>query len=507
MVRVVPITVEGGRVIENRGEETNNIKIKYEESYTEDFRNQGHSKTQHEKNEKKVPNRPDMNNEKGRIIPIKLSEEYSRDSYQAVVLQTNPRSLRSVQNTDESQHKNVREKSDKSLTPILRPAANANVKTQQPIPAVITSGQAGSDEKQKLWQNNWKTAGHKDRRKGGMELGKSNEEESRKRASSLQEVNKIWQDLQQLDSLPTKDKSVTDIIVEPRLLERPPLSPVSLTKHYLPKSRKQSTPPTPMQTSTPITARKSSKPNSLKTSNQERPILPSLNLEPQYMSRSIPHFGFLPKRETKPGFISPTYTPGTRSSQAALRTRTIGYNNQGTSETECSPKSNTMPRTRTIWPENYDNMQHMLQKHSTNIDPKATSDTNFLSETPQSRCQSPPDHESPSNHSIYLKSESDNVNNEDDEESESPYEWMDFKDTNGQPRRGSIVNSPLRGSKDIKKCDKKGKSWKDEPRRGERGRTPASKKGRSVRTYSLSLGSDASTQTEGDPKKIGCQVM
>ena len=29
------------------------------------------------------------------------------------------------------------------------------------------------------WQNNWKTAGHKDRRKGGMELGKSNEEESR----------------------------------------------------------------------------------------------------------------------------------------------------------------------------------------------------------------------------------------------------------------------------------------------------------------------------------------
>ena len=167
------------------------------------------------------------------------------------------------------------------------------------------------------------------------------------------------------------------------------------------------------------------------------------------MSRSIPHFGFLPKRETKPGFISPTYTPGTRSSQAALRTRTIGYNNQGTSETECSPKSNTMPRTRTIWPENYDNMQHMLQKHSTNIDPKATSDTNFLSETPQSRCQSPPDHESPSNHSIYLKSEceflwnasrcplttkhvaADNVNNEDDEESESPYEWMDFKDTNG----------------------------------------------------------------------------
>ena len=80
-MRVVPITVEGGRVIENRGEETNNIKIKYEESYTEDFRNQGHSKTQHEKNEKKVPNRPDMNNEKGRIIPIKLSEEYSRVSH------------------------------------------------------------------------------------------------------------------------------------------------------------------------------------------------------------------------------------------------------------------------------------------------------------------------------------------------------------------------------------------------------------------------------------------
>ena len=81
---------------------------------------------------------------------LRSDQFISQDSYQAVVLQTNPRSLRSVQNTDESQHKNVREKSDKSLTPILRPAANANVKTQQPIPAVITSGQAGSDEKQKL---------------------------------------------------------------------------------------------------------------------------------------------------------------------------------------------------------------------------------------------------------------------------------------------------------------------------------------------------------------------
>ena len=81
MVRVVPITVEGGRVIENKGEETNNIKIKYEESYTEDFRKQEKSKTQHDKNEKKVTNRPDMNNEKGRIIPIQLSEEYSGVSH------------------------------------------------------------------------------------------------------------------------------------------------------------------------------------------------------------------------------------------------------------------------------------------------------------------------------------------------------------------------------------------------------------------------------------------
>ena len=94
-----------------------------------------------------------------------------------------------------------------------------------------------------------------------------------------------------------------------------------------------------------------------------------------------------------------------RSSQAALRTQAIGYNNQGKSEIELSPKSNTLPQARNIWPENYDNMQHKLQQHLTNIDPKAASDTNFLSETSKSRCQSTLEKESPSNHSIYLKNE------------------------------------------------------------------------------------------------------
>ena len=80
-MRVVPISVEGGRVIENRGEETNDIIIKYEESYTEDFHKQGGSKTNIDKNEKKGTKRPYLNKEEGRIIPIQLSDEYSGLSY------------------------------------------------------------------------------------------------------------------------------------------------------------------------------------------------------------------------------------------------------------------------------------------------------------------------------------------------------------------------------------------------------------------------------------------
>ena len=77
MVRVVPIVVEGGRIIENRGEETNQIKVKYEETFTEDFGKKQENKTWYDKKEKTLDKLQGQKTENGRTIPIPISEEYS----------------------------------------------------------------------------------------------------------------------------------------------------------------------------------------------------------------------------------------------------------------------------------------------------------------------------------------------------------------------------------------------------------------------------------------------
>ena len=74
-VRVVPIVVDGGRVIENRGEETNVIKIEYEESFTEDCRKKGEN--QPNMKHKNIDKKQIVNYERRRIIPIQTSDGYS----------------------------------------------------------------------------------------------------------------------------------------------------------------------------------------------------------------------------------------------------------------------------------------------------------------------------------------------------------------------------------------------------------------------------------------------
>ena len=70
MMRVVPIVLEGGRVIENRGEEINKINVEYEETFTEDFNQKAERKRATEMNDRKVES---TSKEKGLTIPIKIS--------------------------------------------------------------------------------------------------------------------------------------------------------------------------------------------------------------------------------------------------------------------------------------------------------------------------------------------------------------------------------------------------------------------------------------------------
>ena len=70
MMRVVPIVMEGGRVIENRGEEINKINVEYEETFTEDFNQKAERKRATEMNDRKVEL---TSKEKGLTIPIKIS--------------------------------------------------------------------------------------------------------------------------------------------------------------------------------------------------------------------------------------------------------------------------------------------------------------------------------------------------------------------------------------------------------------------------------------------------
>ena len=68
LARIVPIGVEGRRIIENRGEETNRIDIEYEETFTEDFSKKQERRS--EKNEKRMNTSPP---EMGRGIPIQVN--------------------------------------------------------------------------------------------------------------------------------------------------------------------------------------------------------------------------------------------------------------------------------------------------------------------------------------------------------------------------------------------------------------------------------------------------
>ena len=71
MMRVVPIVMEGGRVIENRGEEINRIDVEYEETFIEDLSKISDRRMTSRKNDQIVEV---TSKEKGLTIPIKISK-------------------------------------------------------------------------------------------------------------------------------------------------------------------------------------------------------------------------------------------------------------------------------------------------------------------------------------------------------------------------------------------------------------------------------------------------
>ena len=74
MMRVVPIVMEGGRVIENRGEEINRVNVEYEETFIEDLSKKSVRKITSGMNEPIVEV---TSKEKGLTIPIKISNRNS----------------------------------------------------------------------------------------------------------------------------------------------------------------------------------------------------------------------------------------------------------------------------------------------------------------------------------------------------------------------------------------------------------------------------------------------
>ena len=71
MMRVVPIVMEGGRVIENRGEEINRVNVEYEETFTEDLSKISGRRMTSGMNDRIVEV---TSKEKGLTIPIKISK-------------------------------------------------------------------------------------------------------------------------------------------------------------------------------------------------------------------------------------------------------------------------------------------------------------------------------------------------------------------------------------------------------------------------------------------------
>jgi len=212
------------------------------------------------------------------------------------------------------------------------------------IPRMSRSSQNPAYERSRSVENDGKTARSGDRNKYTY-----------RRERSLQDIDKdietIWKELQELDSLPVDDSTEPS---ESRGGDRPPSAPPSLSHQNLvtPPWRIRSV--SGNQTSEATSYR--SKPNnrdlpaykpttiwdppaaSTDTPPSRYTASPPVTLssswdssKPNYFPTNSNHFSFLPKAETKPGFITPTYISSSpRAGRSFARNVPIIQNNTGT---------------------------------------------------------------------------------------------------------------------------------------------------------------------------------
>jgi len=214
------------------------------------------------------------------------------------------------------------------------------------IPRMSRSSQDRAYERSRSVENDGKTARSGDRNKYTY-----------RRERSLQDIDKdietIWKELQELDSLPVDDATEPS---ESRGGDRPPSAPPCLshqnlvtppwrirnrsvsgnqttdTTSYRSKQNNRDLPaykpttiwdPPSTSTDTPPSRYTASPPVTLSSSWDSS--------KPNYFPTNSNHFSFLPKAETKPGFITPTYVSSSpRAGRSYARNVPIVQNNTGT---------------------------------------------------------------------------------------------------------------------------------------------------------------------------------
>ena len=136
----------------------------------------------------------------------------------------------------------------------------------------------------------------------------------------------------------------------------------------------------------------------------------------QHISSTTNHFSFVPKVETKPGAIMPTCVTIKPPIQSSIKPKSNGIDDSLTGQEVCEEylsRSNSLPRTKTDWPESYNSFQKIQSYSSTGARSKESTplksclklDSRSNSLGRASRSKSPSSRASPAKQNVNFKQE------------------------------------------------------------------------------------------------------
>jgi len=252
-----------------------------------------------------------------------------------------------------------------------------------------------------------------------------------RRERSMEDIDKdiatLWRELQDLDKQPESKnrKSENKTTKRPSSDDAHP-SPLPLSEQELVIPSWRATTPTVNRrastTRNSLVINRSPSPH-LASSTTARTIWDPPDEEPhsalsynQHISSPANYFSFVPKVETKPGAIMPTCVNIKPPIPSSIKPKSNGIDDSLTGQEVCEEylsRSNSLPRTKTDWPESYNSFQKIQSYSSTGARSKESTplksclklDSRSNSLGRASRSKSPSSRASPAKQNVNFKQE------------------------------------------------------------------------------------------------------